>query len=218
MQAMSDPFSVLGVSPSASGDEIKAAYRRLAQKYHPDLNPGDAKAAQRMKDINAAYDQIKNPGSAQQSDAGDRYEGGYGASYADPFGFGGFGGFGGYRQKTGASNESKAARHYIEAGHFDEALHVLSTVPSGDRNAEWFYLSAIANYNVGNRISALQHAQTAVRMEPGNYEYAQLLKSMEYGGEVYRRTSRAPVFNSDMGKLVIGLCAAQFLCRFCAFC
>jgi molecular chaperone DnaJ len=212
---MSDPFSVLGVSRSASGDEIKAAYRKLAQKYHPDLHPGDAKAAQRMKDINAAYDQIKNPGSYQQGGGGDRYEGGFNGAYADPFGFGGYGA---YRQQTGTSNESKAARHYIESGYFDEALHVLSSIPNGDRNAEWYFLSAIANYNVGNRISALQHAQTAVRLEPENYEYAQLLQRMEYGGEVYRRTSRAPVFNADMGKVVLGLCAAQFLCRFCAFC
>ena len=56
-----DPYQVLGVSPDASDDEIKAAYRNLAKKYHPDLNPGDATAAKKMNEINAAYDQIKNP-------------------------------------------------------------------------------------------------------------------------------------------------------------
>ena len=54
-----DPFAVLGLSSSATEDEIKAAYRKLAKKYHPDLNPNDTEAARRMNDVNVAYDQIK---------------------------------------------------------------------------------------------------------------------------------------------------------------
>ena len=62
---MEDPYKVLGVSRDASDDEIKRAYRRLAKEYHPDRNPGDAAAAQKMQQINAAYEQIKNPEKAQ---------------------------------------------------------------------------------------------------------------------------------------------------------
>ena len=58
---ISDPYQVLGVSPDASDEEIKQAYRKLAKKYHPDLNPGDEAAAKKMQQINAAYDQLKNP-------------------------------------------------------------------------------------------------------------------------------------------------------------
>lgn len=58
---MKDPYEVLGISKSASDDEIKTAYRKLAMKYHPDRNPDDAYAAQRMSEINAAYEILKDP-------------------------------------------------------------------------------------------------------------------------------------------------------------
>lgn len=64
-----DPYQVLGVSPNASEDEIRQAYRRLAKQYHPDLNPGDKTAAQKMNEINAAYDAIKNPQAYRQQQA-----------------------------------------------------------------------------------------------------------------------------------------------------
>ncbi|MCG8695166.1 MAG: J domain-containing protein [Minwuiales bacterium] len=59
MVARHDPYEVLGLSPNATADEVKAAYRRLAKKYHPDLNPGDALADQRFHDVRAAFDSLR---------------------------------------------------------------------------------------------------------------------------------------------------------------
>ncbi len=60
---MMDPYKVLGVTPGASEEEIKKAHRNLAKKYHPDLHPGDSVAAERMNEINAAYDILTRPGA-----------------------------------------------------------------------------------------------------------------------------------------------------------
>ena len=183
-----DPYKVLGVSPDASDDEIKRAYRQLAKKYHPDLNPGDPVAAKKMQEINAAYEQIKNPEKAQP--AGGGYGGSYGGGYGqyDPFG-----GYGGYQQRrtyTGADASDtyqQAAMNYIRYGRYQEALNALNN--ASDRNARWYYLSALANDGLGNQVTALEHIRRAVSMEPDNPEYLRVLDQMENGGAAYRQTA-----------------------------
>ena len=109
-----DPFAVLGVSSSATEDEIKAAYRKLAKKYHPDLNPGDKNAEQKMREVNEAYtralqikktghDPYQNPyGSANSGFSGyynpfgqNRYGTGNQSGYNDQSGYGENDGYGG---------------------------------------------------------------------------------------------------------------------------
>lgn len=190
-----NPYTVLGLKENATADEVKAAYRALAKKYHPDLNPDSREAEQKMKEINEAYDMIVNhkwdPNASSYQNAGGYQSGyqrsqnsGYNRGYADPFGGFGFGGFGfggfgnqGYYQQREESADLRAVRNYINSGHYDEALHLLSTITLHD--AYWFYLSALANEGAGNRITALDHAKKAVSMEPGNMEFRELVNRLD---------------------------------------
>ena len=176
-----DPYAVLGVSRDASDDEIKKAYRRLAKQYHPDVNPGDEYAAQQMQKINAAYEQIKNPEKAYQSSGS---YGGYGYGYGyDPFGSS--------QQSQSYTNRDdqnlRVAQQYIQFRQFQSALNVLQHV--ADHNARWYYLSAVANYGLGNQVTALEYMRRAVSMEPDNTEYIQTLSAMEGGGYAYRQNA-----------------------------
>ena len=198
-----DPYEVLGVPRGASEEEVTKAYRKLAKKYHPDLNPGDEAAAQKMSEINAAYNQIKN-GTAGSSSygssssyggssyGGSSYGNGSGSYGDDPFAsfWEAFGGFGGYQQQSNNSGQPSpydTVRHYIRNHCYEEALHVLSTI--SNKSAEWYFLSAIANYNTGNQVTALSHIKTAVQMEPNNAQYRQLLNQMQSGGRVFTEQS-----------------------------
>lgn len=207
-----DPYKVLGVEPGASEAEVTKAYRKLAKKYHPDLNPGDANAAKKMSEINEAYDMIKNGTTAGRSSSAGSSYGGYGPGF-DPFG--------GYGRATSGRQYSSydVVRHYLSRNCYKEALNVLQGIQ--DRTAQWYCYSAIAHYGLGNTITATQHAQTAVNMDPQNLQYQQVYDQIQSGGRIY--AGRSVEYGSMFGNIprwcwwicALNACAPCCGFRFC---
>lgn len=216
-----DPYKVLGVSPTSSDEEVQKAYRKLVKKYHPDVNPGDANAERKMREINAAYDHIKNirEGKVPNNNAygggstntGGGYYGNFGSfSWEDIFGQG----FGNYSQDE-SSTELTAARNYINTAHYREALNVLNSIDISQRNARWYYFNALANYGLGNKIEAMNSAQQASRMDPNNIEYQQLISRLQNGSTTYTQYSGGYPFMCSGSNICLSLCLANLLCGMC---
>lgn len=214
-----DPYKVLGVSPSASDDEIQKAYRKLVKKYHPDVNPGDENAERKMREINAAYDQIRNiregKATGGYSGAGQNAGGGYYGGFSWEDMFGGFGGFNQNYQE--ATTELTAARNYINSGHYREAMNVLDSVDISARGARWYYFHACAAYGLGNKIQAMNDAEQAVKLEPNNAEYQQFLNRMKSGGATYQQYGGGSPIVCRTSNICLDICLANLFCRFCCF-
>ncbi len=101
-----NPYDILGVSQDASMDEVKKAYRKKARENHPDLNPNDPAAEERMNKVNEAYERITNPEKFAASDARKR---GYGAPYTQ--------GYNGYGTPTGNAGAADKAEGSTGGGY-----------------------------------------------------------------------------------------------------
>ena len=249
-----DPFSVLGISPSATEDEIKSAYRKLAKKYHPDLNPGDQTAEEKMKEVNEAYAQAMQIRKGGQPYGSDRGQGGYGNSRygnesngstygtynqysswnsghswqenGNPFeGFGFddfFNSFQGYGQQTGfrprnySNPELKTVENHILSRQYQEAQNLLNRIPHHD--ADWHALYARSDLGMGNRISALDHARSAVRMAPDDSDYQTLLRNAENGRQQYQQRSSQNGYDARSvicGNPFLTCCAMNMMLNCC---
>ena len=231
---MRDPYQVLGVSRSATEEEIKKAYKALSRRYHPDANinnPNKDQAEEKFKEIQQAYQQImKERTSGYGYGSAGSSTGSYGGSSYGGYGdFGGFGGFedffGGAFQGRGYSGSStgyeednyiRAAGNYVRNGYYKEARNVLDGMGEDKRNARWYYYSALAHAGLGNQVSALEHARKASSMEPSNADYRNLVNQFENGGSWYQQKQYTYGQPYSVGNgLCMKLCIANLLCNLC---
>ena len=127
---MSDPYKILGVSPNATDDEIKTAYRQLAKKYHPDNYAGSPiadLASEKMKEINEAYDTVVAQRKREKA-------GGY-SSYSSSNNT-----YGSNNNYSNYSSGFNDIRYLFLVGRIADAEMLLNGVPAENRNAEWHFL------------------------------------------------------------------------------
>ena len=206
---MNDPYQILGVSETASDEEVKRAYRELAWKYHPDNyhdNPLADLAQEKMKDINAAYEQITKMRSSAKS-----------GGYSTAGGSGSYSGYGGYQQQYSSQSSSGSSvlqqvRIAINTGNISRAEALLANY--SDHNAEWNFLRGAVCYRRGWMDEAKRYYQTACQMDPGNAEYRQALEFMERGTVSAYRPGGQP-FGTEAcgGNLCLPLCCLWTLCN-----
>ena len=174
---MTDPYKILEISPDASDDEVKEAYRKMAKKYHPDNYAGSPLADlanEKMKEVNEAYDQILADRKAKRNN-GSSNSSSYGTNSGYQYG---------YRSNSNFID----VRNLINSGRFDDAEQILNGVPPEGRVAEWYFLKGTILYRRGWFDEAYQHVSTAVQMDPNNIEYRMAYNQMNkqrggaYGG------------------------------------
>jgi len=197
---MNDPYSVLGVSSSASDDEIKKAYRELARKYHPDNyqdNPLADLAEEKMKAINEAYEAIQK-----------MREGGRNTGPS-----------GGYQTRTTYAGQGQdpsfaRIRALINAGNLSQAEAALDEMSS--HGAEWYFLRGAIAYRKGWLDEAMQNYQIACQMDPNNMEYRQALSMMQRGG-FQGGPFGGPQVGGSMNDCCTTLICLDCMCPFCGF-
>lgn len=198
-------YSILGLHVGAGEEEIKTAYRALAQKYSADnyeAGPLRDEAGQKMNEINEAFDALMSyirtgsPTSSETVSSGTRAD----------------------------TSRYAAIRKLINEGNTDEALQELTTIGEGSSDAEWNFLMGSVYYYKGWLDNALRYFQEAVRLEPGNHEYEAALRNLQ--GSKEGNMQGNPYMNQDPSGAAINcacntctlMCCMDACCSSCGGC
>ena len=203
-----NPYEVLGVSTNATDEEVKKAYRALVKKYHPDQYKGtafEAEANEKLKQINEAYDMIKNGKTSQNNyytqqnnTSGNQYS--YNYSYGNTYTI---------------DQLMTQARQFINAGRYMEAEILLRS--TNIRNAEWYFLMGNIQWCKGWQLEAKKCYAQACNLAPNNAEYKaayERVNTNAYSGGGYREPNyRARSSGDNLCDCCCKLWCADSLCE-----
>ncbi|MBR5263050.1 MAG: DnaJ domain-containing protein [Clostridia bacterium] len=190
---MRNPYEVLGLDSTAKMDDVKRAYRELAQQYNEDYK--------KMDELNAAYDAIvMNFGNAGRK-----------TSYADTTAQYSYN-----SDPTDGVSEYGDIRAKLNSGRIDDAEMLLDGIPHQRRNAEWYYIKGTIQHRRGWLESAAESFEKAHELEPDNNEYQAAYRQLHKEKKGAFRQERQQSDNSGCGdpcKICTGLCCADCCCE-----
>lgn len=196
-----DAYSILGLREGAGEEEIKAAYRALAQKYSPEqyeAGPLREEAEEKMNELNSAFDTLMGVIRTGRP-AGD-----------------------GAAREGSQSERYRAIREELQNGSVDRALEQLKAIPDGEGDAEWHFLLGSAYYYKGWVADAMRYFETACRLAPQNREYAAALRNLQNSaggampGNPYGNTQMPGV--NAVGCSCCDMCTAMMCMDMCCSC
>lgn len=192
-----NPYEILGVREGATPEEIKKAYRQMVKKYHPDQyedNPLKELATEKLAEVNKAYDiLIKNPSSSNGSNYSNTNNSSYNSS-SDSYAY-------------------TEVRNLLQRRDTDSAEAKLNAI--SNRTAEWYFLMGICNFNKGWFDSAKTNLETAVSMDPNNFEYRQTLNSLNMRNRNYGNTYRQTNVGASPCDCCCQLVCLDSMCECC---
>lgn len=200
---MKSPYEVLGISPNATNEEVKKAFKDLAKKYHPDNyvdSPLAEMAEEKMKEINDAYDEILRERTSNRRSTNTNT----GANYSN----------------SGNNNNSNyyaydGIRSAINSGDYRSAENMLNNIPQTNRGAEWFFLKGCILVQRGYSFDAMRYIDRACELDPSNREYSMLRDNLRVQSQSYGNPNVRPSASGgcNMCDVCTALVCLDCLCR-----